>query len=353
IKKVCPQAIILPSDYESYSIFARRMYNIVRTFTPEVEEYSIDECFADLTGLQRPSRKSYEQLALEIKERLEEEVGVTFSIGLAPTKVVAKIGSSWNKPSGLVAIPGRRIHQYLENLPLREVWGVGSQTAAYLKKLEVTTALELAQKSHGWVKARLTKPHQEIWQELRGESVYKVETKKKKAQTVTRSRTFHPSSGQKEFLFARLVENLEQACAKLRGSSQATKKILFFLKTEDFSYRGGEVVLSVPTNIPLVLAAAVKQHLGAVFESGRAYRATGVVLTDLGELGQSQLDLFGQAERETKLRRVYQGLDQLEKKYSQAVTLAAQLPGREEKEKRPATNSLGKRLNIPFLGTAK
>ena len=105
IKRCCPKVVLLPSDYETYSLLSTRMFAIVRRYTPDVEEYSIDECFADLTGLQRPLKGSYPQIAARIKQALDVELGFTFSVGLAPTKVVAKIGSKWKKPSGLTCVP--------------------------------------------------------------------------------------------------------------------------------------------------------------------------------------------------------------------------------------------------------
>src|SRR5215475_12993556 len=101
IRKVCPEAVILPSDYETYSLLSKRFFAIVRRYTPDVEEYSIDECFADITGLRRPLRMSYLKIAERIKRDLDAELGFTFSVGLAPNKVVAKIASKWQKPSGL------------------------------------------------------------------------------------------------------------------------------------------------------------------------------------------------------------------------------------------------------------
>jgi len=95
IRKVCPDAVILPSDYETYSLLSKRFFAIVRRYTPDVEEYSIDECFADVTGLRRPLRMSYMQIAERIKQDLDTELGFTFSVGLAPNKVVAKIASKW------------------------------------------------------------------------------------------------------------------------------------------------------------------------------------------------------------------------------------------------------------------
>src|SRR5437667_7069089 len=98
IRQVCPEAVILPSDYETYSLLSARFFAIVRRYTPDVEEYSIDECFADLTGLRRPLRMSYLQIATRIQHELHTELGCTFSVGLAPNKVVAKIASRWRKP---------------------------------------------------------------------------------------------------------------------------------------------------------------------------------------------------------------------------------------------------------------
>src|ERR687887_2729517 len=109
IKRLCPEAVILPSDYETYSLLSQRLFAIVRRYTPEVEEYSIDEVFADLTGLRRPLRMSYATIAERIKKELDAELGFTFSMGLAPNKVVAKIASKWQKPSGLTAIPAKEL----------------------------------------------------------------------------------------------------------------------------------------------------------------------------------------------------------------------------------------------------
>src|SRR5713101_3767416 len=86
VKHICPDAVILPSDYETYSLLSRRLFAIVRRYTPDVEEYSIDECFCDVTGLRRPLRMSYRQIAERIKYDLDTELGFTFSLGLAPPK---------------------------------------------------------------------------------------------------------------------------------------------------------------------------------------------------------------------------------------------------------------------------
>jgi nucleotidyltransferase/DNA polymerase involved in DNA repair len=122
-RKICPGLIILPSDYETYSLFSRRMFSIMRRFTPDVEEYSIDEAFADITGMRRVLHSSYEEIALMMKKEIERELGITVSVGLSITKVLSKVASKYLKPAGMTVIKGRDIAKYLRDLPPRlTIW---------------------------------------------------------------------------------------------------------------------------------------------------------------------------------------------------------------------------------------
>src|SRR3989338_11332919 len=105
VRKLVPDAVILPSDYETYSLFSNRMYKIVRRYTPEVEEYSIDECFADLTGMRRVNKMGYGEMAEAVKRDLERELGMTFSLGVSATQGLAQIGSQWGEAAGRPPLP--------------------------------------------------------------------------------------------------------------------------------------------------------------------------------------------------------------------------------------------------------
>src|SRR5262249_5521890 len=177
------------------------------------------------------------------------ELGFTFSVGLGPNKVIAKIGSKWQKPSGLTVIPGRRIHLFLQDYPVEKVWGIGAQTAARLAKPGVRTALPFAGRPEVWVKKALTKPFYEIWQELNGQCVLELETATKHDyQSIQKFKTFTPPSHERGFLFAQLSKNIENACIKARRYKLAAKGALIFLKTQHFDVQGVEVTFSRPTN---------------------------------------------------------------------------------------------------------
>jgi DNA polymerase-4/DNA polymerase V len=99
------------------------MFDIVRRYADDVEEYSIDECFADLTGLDKPLRMSYEEIAKRIKKEVSEELRLSVTIGLAPTKVLAKVASKWQKPDGFTVITLENVKSFLETFPISKVWG--------------------------------------------------------------------------------------------------------------------------------------------------------------------------------------------------------------------------------------
>ncbi|TAN57015.1 DNA polymerase IV [Patescibacteria group bacterium] len=316
IKKICPEDIILPSDYETYSLLSKRFFSIVRRYTPDVEEYSIDECFADLTGLQRPLRMSYAQIAEQIKRDLDLELGFTFSIGLAPTKVVAKIGSKWKKPSGLTVIPGKDIHLYLAKLPVEKVWGIGHQTTALLNKYGIRTALDFARKSKEWIEKKMIKPFKEIWEELNGRSVLAVDTKEKESyQSIQKVKTFTPPSNDERFIFAQLSKNIENACIKARRYRQAARGAVIFLRTQDFRDSGLETRFSRATAFPNEVIKIIEPAFKELFKRNRQYRSTGVILLNLENQENSQMDLFGSHLIVEKMTRLYEGVDKIKEKY--------------------------------------
>jgi DNA polymerase IV len=316
IRKACPEAVILPSDYETYSLLSKRFFAIVRRYTPDVEEYSIDECFADLTGLRRPLKMNYFEIAARIKKELDAELGFTFSVGLAPNKVVAKIASKWQKPSGLTAIPGRELHRFLAKLPVEKVWGIGPNTTAFLAKHDIRTALEFARSEEPWVKKHLSKPFYQIWQELNGQYVFELVTGEHETYyTIQKVKTFTPASSDRAFVFAQLAKNIENACIKIRKHKLAAQRVVIFLRTQQFRDFGLEIELSGPTQFPNDILHAVAQAFEELFEPTAAYRATGVILSKLTEAYYGQLDLFGEAIRMQRLSNLYESVDTLREKY--------------------------------------
>lgn len=365
ITRVCPDAIILPSDYETYSLFSKRMFEIVRRWTPKVEEYSIDECYAELTGLRRRFHTSYEGMAEDIRKTLELELGMTFSAGLAPTKSLAKIGSKLKKPSGITYIPSSEIEKLMRTVALGRVCGIGPQTLAYLSGFNMKSVWDFAGRSEGWIRQHMTKPHIEIWRELNGEAVQEIITEEKHDyQSISKTKTFTPASKDKEFVFSQLSRNIENACIKLRRHNLSAKAFFCFVKTQAFQYRGFEVELSHQTNTPQEVIRLSREPFERVFMKGTEYRATGVTFTDLSGDRNFQPDLFGASVEALKLTEVFKEIDKVEAKFGKHTvflgsSMRAHVARQHESDRGlPAARKHAlfkgetsrQRLNIPMLG---
>jgi len=285
-------------------------------YAPQVEEYSIDEAFADITGLRRPLKSSYETIARKIKNEIQREIGFTVSVGLSLTKVLAKVGSKYQKPDGLTVIPGRSIAYFLKDLSVDKVWGIGPATTAHLDKMGIRTALEFARMPEQSIKKSFTKPTIEIWQELRGQSVCSVTSEEKSTYaSISKTKTFAPSTADADYLFAQLLRNLESACIKARRYKLAPRRIALFLKTSNFLYSGCEVRLNRPSAYPMDLSDLVRDAFDGLYRKGILYRATGVVLMEMCSDLPVQYSLFDDAVRVDKVRTLYEAMDEISQRF--------------------------------------
>lgn len=343
-KKICPETVFLPSDYEMYSIFSVRMFEILRRFSPAVEEYSIDEAFVDLSGLRRVHHASYEKIAENVRDTVEKELDISVSVGLSLTKVLAKLASKYKKPHGFVAVTGRNIPLFLAQLPIEEVWGIGKNTSALLRKSGVNTALDFAKKDEWFINKRLSKPYREIWHELNGRTVYPVSTESKSSyKSISKTKTFTPPSSDKEYVFSRLFKNLENACIKARRYSLAAKKLILLIRSHDFRDEGLEYRLDRPSSYPMELSKTLKEGFDMLYREGFLYRLTGVVLADLVSVRSIQFSLFDDVVKIKKMSRIYDVVDLLAGKFGKHTMLhAASL------QAKLRTQHEGERGNVPL-----
>lgn len=362
VKRVCPDAVVVPGNYTAYSIYAHRMYRIVRRFASEVEEYSIDECFADITGLAERYRMSYEDVALMIKHALEQDLGITFGTGLAPNKTLAKVASSHRKPAGFTSIPREVVPDFLKDLPVGAVWGVGFSTSMQLERLGVRTALDFASKDGAWLREKkISKPYQEIWKELNGGFVKHIGTEGSPPHSIIKSHTFRPTRD-RDYLLSQLTKNLEAACAKARRHKVKARFCRFYLKTQSFSYQGFTLDLGFSLNDPREFLRAIESHVDDIYEPGEQYRATGIGLYALTAESSVTPDLFGEAARVGEEAPLLAAIDRINHKFGRhAIFLAEGLDAvtdsEEERDARGRSFVLPihqrkKTVSIPHLGTA-
>ncbi len=223
--KLCPEAIFLPVDYKEYSRLSAIIKNMLKEFTPEIEDVGIDEAFLDISGI----NKSAEEIAAEIKRRLKEETGLTGSIGIAPNKLLAKIASDMQKPDGLTIIAESDIENRIWPLAVRKLWGVGPKTEAYLKGVGIETIGRLASLSL----EKLT----ELFGNSYGKYLYEASRGKDDSPLTTR---WEPKSTSRETTFQRDVDNWQVLA---RNLAELTKEVISDMKNS--GHKGRTVTVKV------------------------------------------------------------------------------------------------------------
>ncbi len=315
-QKMLPSLICLPSDYETYSIFSKRMFEIIRTFTPEVEEYSIDEAFAEISGLRRLHHTNYVEIALKIKQAIEKELGLTVSVGLSSSKALAKIASKEKKPAGFTVLRANQLHEYLPQITVERVCGFGPNTAALLNKNGVRTVWEFVSRPKIWAQQLLGKIGGELWEELRGNAVYPlIKEEKTDYASISKCKTFTPPSSEKKFVHAQLLRNLESAMIKLRRHDLAAKGVSVFLRQEDFKSHGMEAEFNHATSSARDALEAVNRLFEQLFNPAQKYRLTGVVFFKICSAKNVQYSLFDDVPKIESCNRLDHVIDEAGKKY--------------------------------------
>ncbi|QBG46977.1 DNA polymerase IV [Verrucomicrobia bacterium S94] len=315
-RKIYPDLVILPSDYESYSIYSKRLFEIMRRFTPEVEEYSIDEAFADITGLRRYHRMSYPEIARKMQHSIQTELDLGISVGLSLSKGLCKIASDYRKPKGLTVVQGRHIHIFLKRIPLEEVWGFGRNTVQLLRKHGLKTAYDFVQRPENWAKKMLGKPGVEIWHELRGVNLLPVTPHPKPANvSLGKGKTFTVPSADKAFIYAKLVRNAESALIRLRRHKQRTKVIHITLRLKNFHEFSLGARLNRATDSTQEVLPMVKQLFEKIYRPGYEYRSTQICLTHLESAENTQFDLFENRLEIDRFEKLSKTIDEINARF--------------------------------------
>jgi DNA polymerase-4/DNA polymerase V len=251
-----------------------------------------------------------------MKVTIEQELGITVSVGLSLSKVLCKIASKYKKPAGLTVIPGRKIHEFLKVTEIEKIWGIGPRTAAYCRAQGIMTALDYALRPEEYIRKHFTKPHIEIWQELNGESVYPITTEEKSTYaTISKTRTFTPPSNERAYVYAQLLKNLENACIKARRHNLMAKGLAVYLRTQEYKTFAMEATLSRASAYPPDMVIVLRTIFNRLFRINFLFRATGVVLTELRPEEGVQLSLFEPPLRVEKLKSIYGVVDSLAEKF--------------------------------------
>lgn len=322
IKKDFPEVIILPHHFDLYTDIAKRLHQILESYFQTIEVYSIDECFALVESSEIKYFGSEEKLLKELKKEIEATLGVTYSIGLARTKALAKQASKLEKPNGLVMLLSRADEvRALKKTSIDDIWGIGRQTIPTLRRLKMETAYDFVNYSSAYIEKYFSEPLLNLQKELSGEQVFTVEgnADPRDQKSIQATSTFRPASTDPKIIWREISENAERACENAREIHLVSNKVTFFVKNSDFKYREDGVKLPLYTADPGVILNAIEEKFLKLLVKKERIRSTGITLSNLVRVESVPLDLFGKQDKALKNLAVEEVADKIRKKYGESV----------------------------------
>ncbi|MEN3308314.1 MAG: polymerase [Micromonosporaceae bacterium] len=295
-RRLCPAAIFLPPDFSEYTAASRAVMRIFQEVTPLVEPLSLDEAFLDVSGARRLLGRPAEIAAL-IRRRVAGEQSLTCSVGVAPTKFVAKLASTRAKPDGLVVVPADRVLDYLHPLPVAALWGVGERSAEVLRRLGLATVRDLAQAPVGMIRAALGDAAAAHLHELAWGRDPRTVIPEHVEKSVGAETTFDTDVEDPEFLRRTLLALAGKVAARLRAADQAGRTVTIKVRSADFRTLNRSRTLPAATDV----TREIFETAWALYEAlrpGDRIRLIGVRVEGLSVAGGAPRQLaLGDRER--------------------------------------------------------
>lgn len=297
------------SNYVLYRDLSMRVMSVLADAFPKIEIYSVDEAYLVLDGF---SPEQFIPMCRELRARVRKWVGIPVSIGIAPTKTLAKMASHFAKKyagyKGVCVIDSdeKRV-KALQLTPVSDVWGIGRRFAAKLDTYMVKTAFDFVDRPQDWVSRHFNLPGVRVWQELQGIDCVAEENADYR-QSICTSRSFADMTESVEEL-TRAVSDFAAECARqLRRDMSAAQRVTTFLYTNRFRedldqyYPSATIYLETAVNDTQSIVAAALRALSAIWRPGFLYKKAGVIVSDVCPSGNVQKSLFDNDEAERARR---------------------------------------------------
>lgn len=327
---------VFSSNYTLYGDMSGRVMSILAGLAPELEVYSIDEAFINLDGIQ-----DIQLLGTKIVNKVTCGTGIPVSLGIAPTKTLAKVANKFAKKYPaynrlcIIDTEEKRI-KALQLTDINDVWGIGRRQASKLENQGVKTAYDFTQLSGTWVRKYMTVVGERTWKELRGLSCIDMESAPSAKKQICTSRSFGKMVEDIETMSEAIATHASTCAKKLRKQKSYAVSLMVFIHTNNFRedlpqyWKNTVITLPVPTNDTLEIVHYALEGLRNIFMQGYQYKKAGVIITEI--VTSAQMGLFDTVDRD-KRERLMRAIDKVNGEHRQLIKLAVQGTGREWKLK--------------------
>ncbi|MBN1353536.1 MAG: DNA polymerase IV [Candidatus Omnitrophica bacterium] len=309
--KRCPHAVFLPVDISKYVRVSRQIYSILYSFTPDLEAVSIDEAFLDITGSHHLFGGP-RNAAILIKSRIKKETGLTASVGLAPTKMAAKIASDLLKPDGFVEVTEKGLLGFLWPLDISKMWGVGKKSEGILRDMGIRKIGDLASEDPDRLKNAFGVNGLRLWNLANGLDEREVKAESE-AKSVSNEVTFNTDIDSKEIAESVLMTLCEKVSDRLRSDNLEGRTVTLKIRLGNFKTYTRSVSRTEASNFTDMLYKEVKSLYNRFGTKGRKVRLLGVKVSGISRRA-FKTSLFSNT-CDTKIEDAHKAVEKIKKKF--------------------------------------
>ncbi len=287
--KLCPEAIVVKPRFAAYTEASRAIRAMMEVLTPAIEPLSLDEAFMDLTGTERLHGAPPAVLLARLTKRMEDELGLTGSIGLSHNKFLAKVASDLDKPRGFSVIGRAETETFLKPRPVRIIWGVGTATQTALEQGGIRTIADLLRWERADLGARFGSMGDRLWHLARGLDTRRV-NRDERLKSISKETTFFEDTSDPDLLDGHIWRLSEQVADRAKAKRLSGRTVTLKLKRKDFQLVTRRHALTDPTQLTDRIYRAAKELYHHAGTNG-PFRLIGVGISDLAP--EDQADLSG------------------------------------------------------------
>lgn len=331
----CKELVIAPPDFKLYSKFSKAFKDICRQYTPVVEEFSIDECFLDMSGMET----IYPDIiatAHEIKDKIKSELGFTVNVGVGSNKLLAKMASDFEKPDKVHTLFDYEVKNKMWVLPVRDLLFLGRSTAEKLNNIGIKTIGDLAHADVATLKSLVgNKASEQLHNYANGIDDDPVDDSPREVKSYGHSITVEENITDRETAYKLLLSLSDAAASRMRADNMKAYCVCVNIRDNHFKNKSHQKQFENPTDITQEIYQASKDLFGEVWDGRIALRLIGVSLTDLTKESGEQLSLFGSSSEENdKKRKLDSAVDAIRNKYGDSkITMGSIMNTRRPKKK--------------------
>ena len=320
-RRLAPHAIFLPVDMARYQEVSSHVMEIFESFTPWVEPVSVDEAFLDVSGVQR-LLGSPREIATAIRAKVESQEGITCSVGIAPSKFIAKLASQHCKPNGMLEITADRILTFLHPLPIQAMWGVGPKTAETLERLGLRTIEDIAKLPRATLIRALGQASGASLYELAWGRDYRDVTPHDAEKSISSAETFPQDLDDPTQILTEFLRLTERSSARLRDKDLFARTVSIKVRFADFTTINRSKTLPLPIDGTQEIYEVVKGLYEALRIERARLRLVGVSLENLSSGAPEQMVL---GARESGWRQADGAIDRARERFGAGSVRPARL----------------------------